>query len=123
MSLLVTVVTRDSTYVLLVLPPLSTPSDLGRVDSGGRGGGILGFPGTPLASPVLLLVLLGFIGRLRILGGSRYESGCGALRSLGVISAMVFSRSLGLDLVRSGVSGLTSSEDLEISLLHVGTRS
>ena len=121
MSLLVTVVTRDSTYVLLVLPPLSTPSDLGRVDSGGRGGGILGFPGAPFASPVLLFVLLGFIGRLGILGGSRCGSGCGALRSLGVIPAMIFPRSLGLDLVRSGVSRLVLPETTQMSLPYVGT--
>ena len=121
MSLLVTVVTRDSTYVLLVLPPLFTPSNLGRVDSGGRGGGILGFLGTLLILPVLLLVLLGFIGWLGLLGGSRCGSGCGALRSLGVIPTMVFPHSLGLDLVRGGISGSISSENLEISLSHVRT--
>ena len=121
MSLLVTVVTHDSTYVLFVLSPLSTPSDLGCVDSGGRGGGILGFPRTPLISPVFLLVLLGFLGRLGLLGGSGCGSGCGAFRSLGVIPTMVFPHSLGLDLVRGDVSGSISSEDLEISLSHVGT--
>ena len=119
MSFLVAVVTRDSTYVLFVLPPLSTPTDLGRVDSGGWDDGILGFSGIPLASPVLLLILLGFIGRLGILGGSRCGSGCGAFRSLGVI--LPIHRPLRLDLMGGGMGRSILSETAQISLLHVGT--
>ena len=121
-SLLVAVVECDSTYVFFVLPLLSTPIDLGRIDSRGRGGGILWFPGISLALPVLFLILLGIIGRLGILGGSRCGSGCGALRSLGVIPAMIFSRFLGLDLVRGDVSRSIPSETIQIRLPHVRTR-
>ena len=117
MSLLIAVKTRDLTHVLLVLP-LALASDLSRVDSGGRVGGILEFFKILLALPVLLLLIL---GRLGILGGSS-RGGCGAFRSLGVIPTMIFPRSLGLDLVRGGVSRSIPSETTQISLPHVGTR-
>ena len=102
MSLLVAVEIRDLTHIFLLLP-LSLASDLSRVDSGDRVGGIFGFFGIFFASPILLLlILLAFIGRLGILDGSG-RGKCGALRSLGVISAMVFHRFLSLHIVRGGV--------------------
>ena len=63
----------------------------------------------------LLFVLSSLTGRLEI-GGSVCES-----FSLGFVPAS--HRLLCLNFVRGDVSGSTSSEDLEISLLHVGTRS
>ena len=121
MSLLVAVETRNLTHVLL-LSPLPFTSNLSYVDSGGQVGGILGFFGIFLVlSVLLLLILLAFIGRLGILSGSG-GSGCGALKSLGVIPAMVFHRSLGLDFVRGGVSRSILSETTQISLPHIGTR-
>ena len=108
MSLFVTVVTQDLTYVLLC----SVVTDLRLVDSGGRGGIPLGFV------LFLLLVLPGFIGRLGLLGRSRRRS-----LSLGFVPAIIFHCSLSLDLVCGSVGRLISSGDLLISLLYVGTRS
>ena len=109
MSLSITVVTRDLTYILF-LPSLVT--DLRLVDSGDRGGILLGF--------VLLLVLVlpGLIGRLGILGRSRYRS-----LSLGFVPTMMFHRSLSLDFVCGGVGRSIPSGDLLVGLSYVGTRS
>ena len=87
-------------------------TDLHLVDSGGRGGISLGFV------LFLLLVLPSLIGRLEILGGSRYGS-----LSLGFVSAMIFHRSLSLDLVCGSVGQSISSGDLLIGLSYGGTRS
>ena len=112
----VAVIIRDLTWVL----PLSSSflvSNLAHVDSGGRGAS--GFPGIPLVSMLLLLFILSsFIGRLAIGEGGR-RSGGGTFTS-GFIFAT--HRSLGLDFVSDGVSGLVPSEDLYISLLYVKTR-
>ena len=107
MSLFVTVVTRDLTYVLLC----SVVTDLRLVDSGGRSRIPLGF------MLFLLLVLPGLIGRLEILDGSRHGS-----LSLGFDSAIIFHRSLSLDLVCGSVGRLISLGDLLIDLSYVGTR-
>ena len=107
MSLFVTVVTQDLTYVLL----RSMVTDLRLVDSGGRGGIPLGFV------LFLLLVLPGLIGRLGILGGSRHGS-----LSLGFVPAIIFHHSLSLDLVCGSVGRSISSGDLLIGLSYVGTR-
>ena len=108
MSLFVTVVTRDLTYVLL----RSMVTDLRLVDSGGRGG-------IPLPFVLfLLLVLSGLMRRLRILGGSRHGS-----LGLGFVPAMIFHRSLSLDLVCGSVGRMISSGDLLIGFSYVGTRS
>ena len=116
MPLLIAVEIRDLAHDFLVPPP-SLASDLRCIDSRGQGGGILGFPGTPLVLVPLFLVLPSLIERLGILsGGERW-----ALRSLGVIPASYCS--LCLDFMRNGVSGLTPSENLEIGFLHVETRS
>ena len=116
MSLLIAVETRDLAHILLVPPPLSAPTDLGLVDSGGRGGGVLGFPGTPPVMVPLFLVLSSLIGRLGILNGS----GRGALRSFEVIPAI--HRPLRLDLVGGGMSRPIPLETTLISLPHVETR-
>ena len=122
MSLLIAVETHDLAHVFLVPFP-SLASNLCRIDSGGLGGGILEFLGIPLTLVIFLLFILpGFIRRLGILSKSGYGSRCGAFsRWLGVISAMIFPRSLGLDLVRGGVSRSVPSETTQISFSHVGT--
>ena len=66
---------------------------------------------------LLLFVLSSLFGRLGI-GGSGRGSGGGTLTS-GFIPAAY--RSLGLDFVRGGVSGLVPSEDLYISLSYIRT--
>ena len=121
MSLFVTVEPRDLTHVFLLVPfPLA--SDLSCVDSESRVDGIFGFFGIPLALPVLLLlILLGFIGRLGILVRSGCGSRCGAFRSLGIIPAIFFYRFLGLDFVRGSVSRPIPSKTTQISYPHVGT--
>ena len=103
MSLFVTIVTLDLTYVFLLC-------DLRLVDSGGRVGGLSLMLSPPPASP-------GLVQRLGILGGS----GLGSL-SLGLVPAIVFCCSLGLDLVSGSVGGPVPSKDLLISLLYVGTQ-
>ena len=108
MSLFVTVVTRDLTYVFLC----SVVTDLRFIDSGGRSAILLGFV------LFLLLVLPGLIGSLEILGGSRHRS-----LGLGFVPAMIFHRSLSLDLVCDSVGRSISSGDLLIGLSYVGTRS
>ena len=120
MSLLVAVVTRDSTYVLFVFSSLSTPLNLGRVDSGDRGGRLFGFPGIPLFWPVLLLLILfALIRGLEIFSG-RGGSGCGTLRSLGVIPAI--HHPLRLDLMSGDMGRSVPSEIAQISLPHIETR-
>ena len=109
MSLFITVVTLDLTYVLL-LPSLVT--DLRLVDSGDRGGIPLGFV------LLLFLVLSGLIRRLGILGRSRYRS-----LSLGFVPAMIFHRFLSLDFVGGGVGRSIPSGDLLVGFLYVGTQS
>ena len=114
MSQFVTVVTGDLTCVpLLLLLLLFFVSNLSRVDSGGRGGGISRFPGV-LSILILLLFLFlpSLIGRLGLRDGSE------SFRSLEVLSAQ--HRSLGLNFVRGGMSGSTSSEDLYFNLSHIG---
>ena len=68
---------------------------------------------------LLLFVLSSLIGRLGI-GGSGRRSGGGTLTSEFIPATH---RSLGLDFVSDGVSGLVPSEDLYISLSYVKTRS
>ena len=107
MSFSVTVVTRNLIYVLL-LPSMVT--ELRLVDSGGRGGILLGFV------LLLLLVLPGLIGRLGILGRSRYGS-----LSLGFVPAMIFHCSLSLDFVCSDVGRSIPLGDLLVGFSYVGT--
>ena len=122
MSLLIVVETHDLAHVLLV-SSLLLGSEPRRVDSRGQVGGILGFFEIPPALVVLLLfILLGFIGRLGILGGNGCGSGCRALGSLGVITAMIIQRFLSLDFVRGSVSQSIPLETTQISLSHVKTR-
>ena len=119
--------THDLSHIFFV-PPLLLVSDLSRIDSGGRDGeilaffGILGFPKIPFALPVLLLLsFFGFIKKLKILGRSGCGSECKAPKSPGVIAAMIFNCSLGLDFVCDGMSRSIPSETTQISLLHVKT--
>ena len=103
MPQLVAVITRDLPWVLLLSPFLV--SDLGRVDSGGRG--ISGLPGIPLASVLFLLfVLFSLIGGRLGIGGSGRGSGGGTFTSAFIPTAY---RSLGLDFVCVDVSGLVPS--------------
>ena len=67
---------------------------------------------------LLLFVLFSLIGRLGI-GGSGRRSGGGTFNS-GFIPAT--HRSLGLDFVSDGVSGLVPSDDLYIGFSYVRTR-
>ena len=116
MSLFVTVVTRDLTYVLLLR---SVVTDLRLVDSGGRGGVLLVPSSVP---PALLLLLPSFFGALSVisalschfLGGSRHLS-------LRVVPAMIFHRSLSLDFVCGGVRRSIFSGDLVIGLSYIRT--
>ena len=106
MSLFVTIVILDLTYIFLLC-------DLRLVDSGGWIGGL---------SLVFMLfpspVSPGLVRRLRILGGS----GLGSF-SLGLVLAVVFCCSLGLDLVNGSVGGPVPLKDLLIGFPYVGTRS
>ena len=106
MTLFVTVVTRDLTYVLLCFVVI----DLRLVNSGSRGGILLGFV------LLLLLVLPGLIRRPGILGRSGYES-----LSLGFVPAMIFHHSLGLDLVCGGMGWSIPSKDLQVDLSYIKT--
>ena len=109
MFFFVTVVTRDLIYVFF-FPFVVT--ELHLVDSNGRGG-------IPLSFVLLLfLVFSGLIGRLGILGKSRYGS-----LSLGFVPAMIFYCSLSLDFVCGGVGRSIPLRDLLVSLLYVRTRS
>ena len=109
MSLSVTVVTRDLTYVLL-LPSMGT--ELRLVDSGGQSGISLSFV------LLLLLVLPGLIERLGILGKSKYGS-----LSLGFVSAIIFYCFWSLDFVCNGMGRSILLGDLFVGLSYVGTRS
>ena len=114
----VAVITRDLAWVLLLSSSFLV-SDLGPVDSGGRG--VSRFPGIPLVSMLLLLfILFTLIGRLRILGRSGCGSGSGTFRSLGVIPAIY--RPFHLDFMGGGMGRSTSLEIAQISRSHVGTR-
>ena len=104
--LFVTVIARDLTYVLF---PPSVVTDLRLVDSGGRGGISIGFV------LLLLLVLLGLIGRSGILGRSRYRS-----LSLRLVPAIIFHCSLNLYFVCSSVGRLIPSGNMLVSLAYVG---
>ena len=106
MSLFVTVVIQDLTYVLL----RSVVTDLRLVDSGSWGGIPLGFV------LLLLLIFLGLIGRPGILGRSGYGN-----LSLGFVLAMIFHRSLDLDLVCGSMGRSISLEDLLVSLSYMRT--
>ena len=109
MSFFVTVVIRNLTYVFFLC---FVVNNLCLVDSGGRGRVPLGF--------VLLLffILPGLIGR----PGIRDKSGYGNL-GLGFVPAIIFHRSLGLDLVCGGVGRPISLGDLLVGLLYIKTRS
>ena len=103
----IAVITRDLAWVLSLSSSFLF-SDLGHVDSGGRGISVSGFSGIPLVSMLLLLfVLSSLFGRLRI-GGSRRGSRGGTLKSLGVISAIY--RPLRLDFMGGGMGRSISSE-------------
>ena len=107
MSLFVTVVIQDLTYVLLLC---SMFTNFRFVDSGGRGRVLIDF---------LLLLLLffpGLIGRLKILGGSRYRR-----LSFGFVPAITFHCSLGLDLVCVGMDRSIPLGDLLVGLLYIKT--
>ena len=115
-SQFITVVTYNFNCVLFFLCSSFFILNLGCVVSGGRGNGIPKFPEVPFVLILLfLLVLPGFIGRLGLRGRS------GVLRSLGILPAI--HRFLGLNFVYSGMSESTSSEDLYISFLYIGTQS
>ena len=62
-------------------------------------------------------VLSGFIGRLGILGRSKYGS-----LGLGFGPAMIFDRSLGLELVYGSVGRSVPSGDLLVGLKYIRTR-
>ena len=108
MSFFITVVTRNLTYVLLFL---SIVTDFCFVDSGGWRKIPLGF------MLFLLLVFSGLIGRLGILGRSRYRN-----LSLRSVPALVFHCSLSLDFVCGGVGQLILLGDLLVGLSYVKTR-
>ena len=115
----IAVITRDLAWVLSLSSSFLF-SDLGHVDSGGRGVSVSGFSRIPLVSMLLLLfVLSSLLGRLGI-GGSGCGSGGETLRSLGVIPAIY--RSLRLDFMGSGMGRLISLETAQICLSHVRTR-
>ena len=105
MSLFVTIVILDLTYVSLLF-------DLRLVDSGGRGGGVplVFMLSPPPASP-------GLIRKLGILGRSGLES-----FSLGLVPAMVFRCSLSLDLMGGGIGRSVLPETAQISFSYVGTQ-
>ena len=109
MSLFITVVIRDLTYILLLC---SMVTGFRLLDSDGRGGILLGFV------LLLFLVFSGLIKRLGILGRSGYGS-----LSLRFVLAIIFHHSLGLNFVYSGVGRSIPSKDLLISLLYIRTRS
>ena len=68
---------------------------------------------------LFFLIFPGFIERLRILGGSKRGSGCGALKSLKVISTI--HRPLCLDFMDGGMGRLVPLETVQINLSYVGT--
>ena len=106
---LIAVETRDLTFVLL---PFSLfVSNLGHVDSSGRGSRV---PGISLVFILLfLLIFSGFIRRLGLLGRS------GGLKNLGVIPAIQCR--LHLDLVDGDMGRSIPSKTIQISFLHVKT--
>ena len=111
MSFLIAVETRDLTLVLLPLSLLV--SNLGRVDSGGQGGRILGI--SLIFILLLLLVFFGLIGRFEILVRSEH----GSPRSLKVILAIYCP--LDLELVGADMSRSIFSETIQVSFLYVKT--
>ena len=113
MTFFITVEIRDHTQVSKFFFLLAGLSGLSCVYSAWRDGAFL-------FSFVLLLlfILSGFIGILRILVGSKHGS-----LSLRFDSVMVFYRFLSLELVYGSVGRSIFSGDLLICLSYVGTRS